>query len=183
MTGVERSYPPESRTSLRPLRKRVLAIGCVLGLGLIYAATWQLQPSAEPAAPNQACKVEQKRPLFVGFASGGGLDSFEPAALSSRGIFRAVKQWLCNAQEPPAARTGHTPSLRVALHDQRTMRAERIQFDDAPLSRAHLVLAELALGQPRERGWHVHVARNPEGWSVSHASDHALADKAPLRAQ
>ena len=173
MTGVERPYP-ESRTTPRQLRSRAWVFGCAVSLALIYAGTCQLQLRAEPAVPGQACKVEQKRPFFVGFAKGAGLGSFEPTALASRGVFRAVKQWLCNVEERPATRAGHTPSLRVALTEQRTLRAEQIQFDDPPLSRAHLVLAELALGQPRERGWHVHVARGPEGWSVSHASDQRL---------
>ena len=177
MTGVERPYQ-ESGTTPRRLRSRALAFGCAVSLALIYIGTCQLQLRAEPAAPGQVCKIEQKRPFFVGFAKGAGLDSFEPTALASRGVFRAVKQWLCNAEEPPAGHTGHTPSLRVALADQRRLRAEQIQFEDGPLSRAHLVLAELALGQPRERGWHVHVARGPEGWSVSHASDQRLAAKA-----
>jgi hypothetical protein len=177
MTGVERPYP-DSRTSPQKLHSRALAVGCAIGLAFIYVGTCQLQLRAEPAAASSTCKLEQKRPLFVGFAKGSGLDSFEPTALASRGVYRTVKQWLCNAQERPAARTGHTPSLLVALTDQRLLRAEQIQFDDAPLQRAHLVLAELSLGQPRERGWHVHVARGPEGWSVSHVSDQRLAAKA-----
>ena len=177
MTGVERPYP-ESGTSPQRLRSRAWAFGCAVGLALIYVGTCQLQLHAAPAAAGSLCKLEQKRPLFVGFAKGAGLDRFEPTALASRGVYRAVRQWLCISDELPAARVGHTPSLRVALTDQRPLRAEQIQFDDAPLQRAHLVLAELALGQPRERGWHVHVARGPEGWSVSHASDQRLAAKA-----
>jgi len=176
MTGVERPYP-NLRTTARRLRNRALLFGCALCLGLIYVGTSQLQLHAAPAVQSMRCSVAQKRPLFVGFAHGGDLDSFEPAALASRDIYRAVKQWLCESSQPPSARTGHTPSLRVALLDRRPLRAEQIQFDNVPLSRAHVVLAQLGLERPyapSERGWHVHVARSPEGWSVSHASDQRL---------
>lgn len=173
MTGVERPYP-ELRATAHTLRARALVIGCALVLALIYAATLQLQPTAASPALSGRCNMQQKRRLFVGFAPGGGLNGFEPAAIASRDILGAVKRWLCESRELSA---GHTPSLRQALHDQRALRAERIMFDDVALSRAHLELAQLGQGraaQPGERGWHVHVARGPQGWGVSHASDQRL---------
>lgn len=178
-TGVERPYP-EPRTLSRRLRSYALVLGSALTLASIYAATCQLQLRAEPLAAPRACTLETRLPFYVGFAPGGGLETFEPAAIASRGIVRAVRLWLCDAQQGAAKQTA---SLRGALLGRRALRAEQLQFDDVPLSRAHVVLAELTQGEPRERGWHVHVARSPEGWSVSRAKDQRLASQAPLRKQ
>jgi len=170
--SVERP-PTQPRTTARPLpqlarlRQLALPVACACSLALIYLATWQLQ--TQPAAAREGCTVEQKRPMFVGFARGGDLESFEPAAIASRLIFRSVRQWLCQTEAVGTA--SPTPSLRSALGARRSLRAEQIQFEDVPLTRAHLVLAELSRGAPRERGWHVHVARGREGWSVARARD------------
>jgi hypothetical protein len=169
MRSVERPHP-ELRTTARKLRQRVILLGCGLALGLIYVATMQL--SAANAARPMRCSIAQRSPFFVGFAPGGSLDSFEPAALASREILHATRQWLCQDMEPASLRS---QSLRQALRERHALRAEQIQFEDVPLSRAHLVLAQLAgANLPSESGWHVHVARGAGGYRVTHTSDQRL---------
>lgn len=123
---------------------------------------------AQPPSAVARCQVIQKRPLFVAFANGMSLDSFEPATLASREIWRRVKNWLCDSD---SAEAFGSESLRAAIARHSTLRVEQVRFDDAQFSRAHAVVVDARLGPNTLRGWHVYLQHGEESWRVTHASD------------
>lgn len=130
------------------------------------------------------CSLVQKKPLFVGFATGMSLDSFETTAVSTRDIWHTVRDWLC-ADPAVLHATGaavHGPRLHHALTQQHTLRLEEVQFDDPAGQRAHAVMLDTLTESAGPRGWHVHVEYTPADdiWQVTHAADRKLT-LAPAR--
>jgi hypothetical protein len=156
----------------------VIGCACVLYLGAF--AVGQVPLRAEP--PASACTVTQKLPLFVGFADGMSLDSFEPATFAVREIWHNTQPWLCEDPAlPHPTSAAHGARLRQALTNRHNLRLEAVQFDDPEWHRAHLVLRDLDTNKTahsREhaepRGWHIHVENTEDGWRVTHAADRRL---------
>src|SRR5437868_5674759 len=106
--------PQRARTVTAARARRWLVAGvsvlwfCLCGespeAGVLRGVRAQSADSVQAgqAGIDARCKVEQKKPLFVGFAVGMTLDAFEPAAQASREIWRATKHWLCDARAPLA---------------------------------------------------------------------------------
>ena len=112
------------------------------------------QPPLAAEAPS--CTVAQKKPLYVGFANGMGLDNFEDAASASIDIVREVKHWACGSSETPSFAV---PSLQLALA-RGSVRLDRVQFEDS--THAHVLLANGA--QPR---WHIELTQTEDAWRVT----------------
>jgi hypothetical protein len=147
---------------------------CVFGLG-----DGRLEPNVAAAVPPAHCNVAQKTPLYVGFAEGMTLDSFEPAAEASRAIWYGFKAWLCEASADPKDRAPRPHALHAALAAQHAVRVEQVQFDDPAMFRAHVVLLDLAADPAVPSGWHVHLERSDDGWHVTTVADAADHPSAP----
>jgi hypothetical protein len=122
------------------------------------------------AAADPGCTIEQKKPLFVGFAAGMTLDAFEPAAEASREIWRAAKAWLCDVRATEFA----PKALAQALSQHATLRGEEVRFDDQLFQHAHVVLVDARTTHPQS-GWEVHLLHGEHAWTVTHATEVALA--------
>jgi hypothetical protein len=132
-----------------------------------------LRAQGAEAAPH--CSVEQKKPLFVGFAEGMGLDSFEASALAAREIVREIKHWACDDDVNASAAV---PSLQLAFAKSESLRLELLQFDDAELARAHVVLTEAPAGKGPLQ-WRVDLAlADSSGWTVTRTRIATAADQA-----
>ena len=125
---------------------------------------------ATQTAIDPRCTIEQKKPLFVGFAAGMTLDAFEPAAAASREIWRAAKAWLCDVRAPQAS----PRALSQALSQHATLRGEEVRFEDPLFQHAHVVLVD-ARQAHAQSGWQVHLVHDEGAWRVTHATEVALA--------
>jgi hypothetical protein len=169
---MERSHQRGPTTSIRP-RRWLLGGLSVLWLCLCAESPeGHAAPSALQAAAADGCRIEQKKPLFVGFAAGMTLDAFEPAAQASREIWLATKAWLCDAPAPAPH------ALTQALSQHATLRGEAVHFDDQQFEHAHVVMVDARQAHPQS-GWHVHLVHGQTTWRVTHASEVALAAGAP----
>jgi hypothetical protein len=166
--GMEGSYQRAQTTSTRP-RRWLLG-----GLSVLWLCLCGESPEghAAPRAPHvdaaDGCRIEQKKPLFVGFAAGMTLDAFEPAAQASRAIWLTTKALLCTAPAPAPH------ALTQALSQHATLRGEAVHFEDQQFERAHVVMVDARQAHPHS-GWHVHLVRGETTWRVTHATDVVLA--------
>lgn len=134
---------------------------CLAGMG-------SSQPilHAEAPAPvtSPACAIQQRTPLYVGFALDAGLDSFEDSAVASRDIVREIKHWGCDAS---TTMTVAVPSLQLAFARSARVRIERLQFDDPELIHAHVMLSN-GENTSRQQHWRADLTRGAElGWTVT----------------
>lgn len=127
---------------------------------------------AQPPAAAARCQVIQKHPLFVGFATGMSLDSFELATFASREIWHRVKTWLCGGSD--ATEAFGSESLRAAVARHSTLRVEEVRFDDASFARAHAVVVDTRASADSAQAWYVHLRRGSDAWRVTHASEESL---------
>ncbi|HTU61779.1 MAG TPA: hypothetical protein VMF89_25155 [Polyangiales bacterium] len=137
-----------------------------------------LQAAAVPAPVlSPACVIQQRAPLFVGFAPGARLDSFEDSALASRDIVREIKHWGWDAS---TSMTVAVPSLQLAFARSAAVLIERLQFDDVELAHAHVMLSS-GESTPKQQHWRADLTRGAEaGWTVT-ATGIASADDLTTR--
>lgn len=176
---MQRSHqcaPTRASASGRPWLAGLLAVSwlCLCGESpdghTLPGARAQSEPaSVMQAAVDLGCTIEQKKPLFVGFAAGMTLDAFEPAAEASREIWRAAKAWLCDVRANEVA----PKALAQALSQHATLRGEEVRFDDQLFQHAHVVLVDARTSHP-QRGWEVHLLHGERAWRVTHATEVAL---------
>jgi hypothetical protein len=139
---------------------------CLLGMG-------SSQPvlRAESPAAGTPCRIQQKTPLFVGFAQGMGLEKFEETAIASRDIVRELKHWACDDSVDTSAAV---PSLQLAFARSEPIRLDRLQFDEPNLARAHVVLTDSG-----RTGWRVDFAQSAENeWAVTSTAIATAQDSA-----
>jgi hypothetical protein len=114
----------------------------------------------------------------VGFPDNVSLDSFEATALASRDIVREIRHWGCDESTSTAVAV---PSLQLAFARSATIRLDRLQFGDAALTQAHVVLSS-GTDESDRSNWRVDLTRATDvGWAVTHtgiASARDLADPA-----
>jgi len=104
--------------------------------------------------------IQQRAPLYVGFAPDARLDSFEKSAVASRDIVLEIKHWGCDAS---TSMNVAVPSLQLAFARSVSVRIERVQFDDVALVHAHVMLSS---GENQQ--WRVDLTRDAEvGWTVT----------------
>jgi hypothetical protein len=158
--------------SVRSRRRRFGLLGTAGWLCLMGMGSSQSSLHASSAAPSVPCVIQQKTPLYVGFADSMGLDMFEQTALESREILREVKHWACDESTDTSAAV---PSLQLAFAKAEPMRLDRLQFDDPALARAHVLLSDA-----KTLFWRIDLAHTDEqGWAVTRtgiASARDLAD-------
>ena len=123
-----------------------------------------LHAAAPAPASGPACAIQQRTPLYVGFAPGARLDSFEDSAGASREILREIKHWGCDASTSMAVAV---PSLQLAFARSAAVRIERLQFDDPELVHAHVMLSS-GESTPEQQQWRADLTRGAEvGWTVT----------------
>lgn len=123
----------------------------------------QLHAAPKVHAASSACRIQQRAPLFVGFAPGATLNSFEESAIASRKIVREVKHWVCGASTSLSVAV---PSLQLAFARSEALELSRVQFDDLDLVHAHVVLSSMRSAGEQEH-WRVDLSRQPEEqWRV-----------------
>jgi hypothetical protein len=136
---------------------------CLVGMGssqpLLHAS------SPVPATgTSPTCRIQQRTPLYVGFANGVSLDSFEESAVASRNIVREIRHWACDASTSTSVAV---PSLQLAFARSTPVRLERVQFDDPALAHAHVVLSS-TVAEHDKLHWRVDVTQGAEaGWAVT----------------
>jgi hypothetical protein len=149
---------------------------CLIGMG----ASQPLQAGSgnAPEKAASSCKLKQKKPLFVGFAEGMQLDSFETSALAARDIVHEVKRWTCDDTEK-ASRAVSSLQLAFARHEP--LRLDLVQFDDPSMERAHVLLSQDrdARSEPR---WRVDLIEQSAGWTISRSRLATAGDIAEERA-
>lgn len=177
---MQRSYqraPTRASASAPPWLAGLLAVSwlCLCGESPDGSALPGARAQSAPASVMQAavdprCTIEQKKPLFVGFAPGMTLDAFEPAAEASREIWRSAKAWLCDVRAIEVA----PKALAHALSQHASLRGEEVRFDDQQFQHAHVVLIDASKSHPQS-GWEVHLLHGEHAWTVTHATEVALA--------
>lgn len=136
---------------------------CLAGMGasqpMLHAAS---PPPATSTSPS--CRIQQRTPLYVGFADNVSLDSFEESAIASRNIVREIRHWACDASTSTSVAV---PSLQLAFARSTPVRLERVQFDDAALAHAHVVLSDTAADSDKLH-WRIDLTQAAEaGWAVT----------------
>jgi hypothetical protein len=168
MAGAQSLRPISfSKTACQPRRAGgfgLLGIGawaCLLGMS---AAQPTLR--ADEGSLRVPCKIEQKKPLYVGFAEHMGLDRFEESAGESRYIIREIKHWVCDDGVDSSMAV---PSLQLAFARSYPLQIQRLQFDDSELMHAHVLLSDAA--DAKSESWRVDlVSVDDTGWAVTHTN-------------
>lgn len=124
------------------------------------------------------CKLKQKKPLFVGFAQGMHLDSFESSALAARDIVREVKHWACEDVDNASIAV---PSLQLAFARSAPVRLDIVQFDDADMGSAHVLLAD-SVEANATPSWRLDLTEQDSGWVVTQSRLATAEDIAEERA-
>ena len=179
------SLPPIDMPRTAANQRKLRRVG---GFGVGATAAWLLlmgmsvsqPPQAERARASAAssCKLKQKKPLFVGFAEGMRLDSFESSTLAARDILREVKHWACVDTENASVAV---PSLQLAFARSEPIRLDMIQFDNADMERAHVLLAEDRATHVQPR-WRLDLTEQGSGWTVTSSRQATSADIAEATA-
>lgn len=128
---------------------------------------------AQGLAPveSPSCTIKQRTPLYVGFAEGTTLDTFEGSALASSEIVREIKHWGCGASTSMAVAV---PSLQLTFARTEALIIESLKFDDPEFVHAHVVLSSSASALQH---WRVDLTQGPEaGWIVSSTGIASLED-------
>lgn len=184
MAGANTLRPivmPEPASTKSPRRAKFGMFGtaawlCLAGMGSSQPLLHAASPAAAAAPP---CRIQQRTPLFVGFADNVSLDSFEDSAIASRHIVREVRHWACGTSTPTSVAV---PSLQLALVQSAQVRIERVQFDDAELAHAHVVLSS-PVAEDKRFYWRIDVTQAADAaWAVastSIASERDIADQNP----
>ena len=136
---------------------------CLIGMGASQPPQHgdRFAASADSLA---SCKLKQKKPLFVGFAEGMHLDSFELSALAARDIVREVKHWACGDADNASIAV---PSLQLAFARSAAIRLDVVQFDDPAMASAHVLLAESVGATNAEPNWRLDLTAQDAGWAVT----------------
>jgi hypothetical protein len=155
---------------------------CLMGMGASQPPKHgdRFAASGDTDAESLAsCKLKQKKPLFVGFAEGMHLDSFELSALAARDIVREVKHWACGDADNASIAV---PSLQLAFARSAPIRLDVIQFDDAAMGSAHVLLAERVDTTNAEPNWRLDLTAQDAGWAVTQSRLATAEDIAEERA-
>lgn len=149
---------------------RVLGWLCFIGL----AAAQPLSHVRGEQMLAPRCHVARKSPLFVGFAAGTGLESFEGCARASGQILRRIETWSC---EDPSSVYLAMPSLQLALGSEEGVSVESVHFDAPDQSLAHVLVSH---GQPTGAAmhWRIDVERLGDSWSVAQVSSDVASSRA-----
>ena len=147
---------------------RVLPL-CALCLSGCVSSQVHAQLSDSPT-----CRIVQKPRVYVGLSGEVGLDLYEAAAAIAKQILRAVQSGLCARLATPRRRL-LPDSLRSALGGGRRVLIDSVQFSDASLQRAYVLLrAELA----GERAWRVWL-RSERGWQIERVLEELVLGSPP----
>ena len=144
------------------------ALSALAGLSLLLSMSGCVSNQAQAQLnENTVCRIVQKPRVYVGLSEDVDLDLYEGAAAIAKQILRAVQSGVCARLTAQPRRRPLPESLRTALGGGRRVLIDSVQFTDASLARAYVVLrAELEA----ERAWRVQL-RSERGWQIERVQE------------